>query len=272
MSAISYFLPAPPDGFSTTLSSSIGTTALTVPLNSVVGLETEGVGVFFKKDTTGAVVAGSIEYVHWTGVSGNNLTLSDTGDRGLTGSSAGAQAYTTGDTFEVWVSGQYYYKKVRDGVQVEHNQDGTHKLAALASLLYPVGTIYANETDSRNPSVIFGFGTWAAIAGRVIVGVGTSDQVFAAGATGGESTHLLTGAESGEKGHNHIQDQHRHSFIIHDSPTGTGFTDSSGNLPNAAFNTDYATATNQAVPASNAASAHNNLQPYQTAYVWKRTA
>lgn len=129
MSAISYFLPAPPDGFSTTLSASIANTALTIPLNSVVGLPTEGVGVFFRKDTTGAVVAGSIEYLHWTGISGNNLTLSDTGDRGLTGSSSAAQAYSTGDTFEVWVSGQYYYKKERDGVMVEHNQDGTHKVS-----------------------------------------------------------------------------------------------------------------------------------------------
>lgn len=126
MSTISNNLPAPPDGFSTTLSSSIANNALSIPLNSVSGLGTEGVGQLFKKDSSGNVVAGSIEYVHWTNVSGNTLTLSDTGDRGLNGSSSGAQAYSTGDYFEVWVTGQYYYKKQRDGFLAQHNQDGTH--------------------------------------------------------------------------------------------------------------------------------------------------
>lgn len=127
MSTISNFLPAPPDGFSTTLSASISSSALSIPLNSVSGLGTEGVGQLFKKDSNGLVVPGSVEYFHWTNVSGNTLTLSDTGDRGLTGSASGAQAFSAGDYFEVWVTGQYYYKKLRDGFLIEHNQDGTLK-------------------------------------------------------------------------------------------------------------------------------------------------
>lgn len=37
-----------------------------------------------------------------------NLTLTDTGDRGISGSASGAQAHTSGDTFEVWTHSAYY--------------------------------------------------------------------------------------------------------------------------------------------------------------------
>jgi len=34
----------------------------------------------------------------------------------------------------------------------------------------------------------------------------------------------------------------------------------------------FSTPTNQAVAAANAASAHNNIQPYEVAAMWRRTA
>lgn len=115
MSAISSNLTAPPDNFSTTLSSGISSSDLTIPLNSVAGLATEGVGVLFTKDANGDVVAGSVEIIHWTGIGGSSLTLTNTGDRGLTGSDSGAQAFSSGAYFEVWVT-SYYYKSLRDGI------------------------------------------------------------------------------------------------------------------------------------------------------------
>lgn len=133
MSAISNWLPTPPDNFSTTLSSGISTSDLTIPLNSVSGLPTEGVGVLFRKDSDGVVVAGSIEYIHWTNVSGSNLTLTNTGDRGITGSDAGAQSYSAGAYFEVWVS-SYYYDSQRDGFVAEHSQAGVHDATIVAKL------------------------------------------------------------------------------------------------------------------------------------------
>jgi hypothetical protein len=124
MSTIAKFLPKPPDVFSTQISSStFGTTDLTVSLDSTSGLPTEGVGQFFKKDANGDLISGSVEFVHWTNVSGSTLTFSDTGDRGITGSDSGAQAYVADDYFEVWVSS--YYVGGYGGV-VEHNADGTH--------------------------------------------------------------------------------------------------------------------------------------------------
>lgn len=81
----------------------------------MAGLATEGVGVLFTKDANGDVVAGSVEIIHWTGVAGSSLTLTNTGDRGLTGSDSGAQAFSSGAYFEVWVT-SYYYKSLRDGI------------------------------------------------------------------------------------------------------------------------------------------------------------
>ncbi len=125
MSAISANLSTPPDNFSTTLSSGIGSSDLSVPLNSVSGLPTEGVGVIFTKDTNGDVVAGSVEIIHWTGIGGSSLTLTNTGDRGLTGSDTGAQAYSAGAYFEVWVT-SYYYASQRAGFVAEHSSAGVH--------------------------------------------------------------------------------------------------------------------------------------------------
>lgn len=126
MSSISSNLTAPPNNFSTTLSGSITSTGLTIGLNSVTGLATEGVGAIFKKDTAGDVIDSSVEIIHWTNVSGSNLTLTNTGDRGLSGSyGAAAQAHDSGDYFEVWVTSQYY-DSLRSGFVAEHSTAGVH--------------------------------------------------------------------------------------------------------------------------------------------------
>ena len=151
--------------------------------------------------------------------------------------------------------------------------------ATVASLLtttlnavYPVGSYYANGAVSTNPATLLGIGTWIAIGGKVIVGQDVGQTEFAALLqTGGEKTHLLTGAESGEKGHGHSDSGHTHGLITNGGTTG------SGNLANVSGGTlDQSTQTGYAnissVAASNAASAHNNLQPYEVAALWRRTA
>ena len=124
MSTISKTLPNMPTNFSTTLTGNISSSAVTIGLDSVSGLSTsEGVGVIYAKDADGVVVDSSIEFIHWTGVSGSNITLTDTGDRGIAGSTAGAVSHATGDTFEVWTHPEYHFY---DFAVVEHNADGTH--------------------------------------------------------------------------------------------------------------------------------------------------
>jgi len=105
--------------------------------------------------------------------------------------------------------------------------------------------------------------------GRVAVNKNPSDTEFdTIGEKFGEKTHLLTGAESGEKGHNHIQDAHGHTTTGQNwygtrwatawSSTGPGIDVTIGY--NAA-SIDNQTATNQAVADASASSAHNNIQP-----------
>lgn len=155
--------------------------------------------------------------------------------------------------------------------------------------IYPIGSIYLS-TSSTNPGTIFG-GTWAAWGqGRVPMGVGsivantdTSEGTVTAGAInktsadvlGGKNTHTLTTTEM--PSHTHVQDAHDHtvrykSFAI---TSGSGWmvlrrTDAADSYDGT--DTDAAnakTATNQN---TGGGGAHNNMQPYVTCYMWKRTA
>ena len=128
-------------------------------------------------------------------------------------------------------------------------------IEAIMTILYPVGAIYIS-TLSTNPATLLGFGTWAAYAaGRVLVGVGTSDQAFAAAATGGESNHTLSIPEMPT--HNH--EQYGGAFAT----AGT-----------AEYNSQWNNDTYQGKLSGNAGGggAHNNLQPYVVVYMWNRTA
>jgi hypothetical protein len=131
---------------------------------------------------------------------------------------------------------------------------GGSAIATIASI-YPVGSIYINAAVATNPATLLGFGTWAAFgAGRVMVGLDATDSDFdTAQETGGSKTHTLTTAELPSHTHNS-------NFV-------TGGTGVSG--VNTAGNYDAAT---NATSATGGGSAHNNVQPYIVAYMWRRTA
>jgi len=96
------------------------------------------------------------------------------------------------------------------------DENGKIPVARLFEAIYPVGSIYISS-NSTNPGTLFG-GTWEAYAqGRTLIGNGTSDQAFNAGATGGSSTHTLTTNEMPshthtQNSHNHSQNSHTHTF------------------------------------------------------------
>jgi microcystin-dependent protein len=151
--------------------------------------------------------------------------------------------------------------KVRDDAL-----DYTTIISTVGSMLFPIGSIYTNATNSANPSTYLGFGTWTAYAGgRVMVGVGTSDQTFAAGATGGESAHVLTVAEMPSHGHDLRVKNDDFNFTSASLGVGPTFADardgvgSYNNFGGIAINTGGGTS-------------HNNLQPYIVVYMWRRTA
>lgn len=120
---------------------------------------------------------------------------------------------------------------------------------------FPVGAIYMS-VDSTNPSAYFG-GTWVAWGtGRVPVAVDTSNTSFnTVEKTGGESTHTLTVSEI---------PSHRHTvpFTIGNQTIGGTSSNKATYVPSSPDNTGY----------TGGGGAHNNLQPYITCYMWKRTA
>ena len=139
--------------------------------------------------------------------------------------------------------------------------------------IYPVGSIYMS-VNSANPSIWFG-GTWEAWgSGRVPVGVNVTDTSFnEVEKTGGEKTHALSINEM--PSHTHAQNSHRHKalrYTINHSQSGNNimavYTAESPNGESQGY-TDYVTATNKNTGGSQS---HNNLQPYITCYMWKRTA
>ena len=130
---------------------------------------------------------------------------------------------------------------------------------------YPVGSIYMSVVNT-DPSTLFG-GTWVAWGkGRVPVGVNETDSDFnAVEKTGGESTVTLTESQ---------MPSHFHGFtdgakaIVYDTPVlaATGNDLQVFRAPTSG--TLGVTGTNS----SGGGDSHNNLQPYITCYMWKRTA
>lgn len=159
------------------------------------------------------------------------------------------------------------------------------KTSDLLNKIYPIGSIYMS-TINTNPADLLG-GTWVELQDRFLIGAGNTYEL---GATGGESTHVLTVNEMpshthAQNAHSHTQAQHRHNFEVgtgyyNDSyggnnskaPTGTQASRVNGNF----FDTSYTTPTINSTTATNqntgGGQAHNNMPPYLAVYMWKRTA
>ena len=118
---------------------------------------------------------------------------------------------------------------------------------------YPVGSIYMNANVSTNPATLLGMTgtTWVEFGeGRMLLGENAS---HANGSTGGAETHTLTVDEMPAHTHDytaHLGTGASGPISLHDRiPSVTGPTTSTGG-----------------------GSAHNNMPPYITVYMWKRTA
>ena len=132
--------------------------------------------------------------------------------------------------------------------------------AIAANVAYPVGAIFTTTVAYANSAAVVaavGGGTWAVFGtGRVLVGVDASQSEFnTVEETGGSKTHTLSVAEL--PAHTHSYDRQNTStdnISIDDITRTTG-----GNSSATSGSTG-------------SGSAHNNLQPYITVYMWKRTA
>ena len=123
---------------------------------------------------------------------------------------------------------------------------------------FPVGSVFIAVVGT-NPNTLLGYGTWSAFAaGRVLVGLDAGDTDFdVAEETGGAKTHTLLEAE---------MPAHVHGEL---APTSA----SSGALKYAIdTNASGSQASGLNTGSTGGGGAHNNLQPYITVYIWKRTA
>lgn len=160
----------------------------------------------------------------------------------------------------------------------------------IVDLIYPVGSIYMS-VNSTSPATLFG-GTWVRWGnGRVPVSVNESETEFnTVEKVGGEKIHAMTTAEMPSHTHSvksqtattSTNGKHTHSgYSNQDIASGTssknrivkgGDNTISGFLLENGDHNHTVT-----IPASTTGSngngvGHNNLQPYITCYMWKRTA
>lgn len=144
----------------------------------------------------------------------------------------------------------------------------------------PVGHIYISLAET-NPNVLFGFGTWERIEDHFLLAAG---KTYSAGSTGGAATHTLTvdempshyhtpytyndaGSESGYK-RQFTTNLHTGSSSVARTQIATGTSGRyamTGTTSSDIAETAYTSAVG-------GGKEHNNMPPYTTVYVWKRTA
>lgn len=151
-------------------------------------------------------------------------------------------------------------------------------VADVMDLVYPIGTIYENATDSTNPGTLLGVGTWVAITDKFLVGVGST---YAEGTTGGNPTHNHTSAA-----HSHSLSDAGYACI---NVNATGYWEyrevgtvawdmtarrSVGAAAAASGSRSFGWAlrgnTDSATPSATGTS--SNIPPYKAVYMWYRTA
>lgn len=120
---------------------------------------------------------------------------------------------------------------------------------------YPIGSIYMS-VDSTNPSTLIG-GTWERIEGKFLLG---SNSTYVAGSTGGAATTTLTyknlpgqiiggGTNNKSWAVAHWDNYSSYAYVL------TSLDDSHNSITGGVCNQPF-----------------NNMPPYLSVYIWKRTA
>lgn len=199
----------------------------------------------------------------------------------------------------VLADGQPFYEKDTKQLYIG---DGSTAVKDLQSLIlnavYPVDSIYMS-VNPANPSTLFG-GTWIAWgSGKVPVGVSANDSDFGTvEKTGGEKKHKLTTNEMPNHRHKGIYQYSEHVVnhgqkpydtnvplqtmqgtrevevqykVVKDTATSTQYYAAGSGPTNDIYYSEKVTC-NYGVADNGGDISHNNLQPYITCYMWKRTA
>lgn len=135
---------------------------------------------------------------------------------------------------------------------------------------FPIGGVYISIA-STNPSSIWSSTTWEQFAtGKTLVGYDANDSDFSVvGKTGGEKTHTLTTDEIPAHGHGMA---HTHSYTGPNTGSWKVGTSTSHTWCTSAGSKTSGGASKSTTDNAGGGSAHNNLQPYITVYMWKRVS
>lgn len=182
------------------------------------------------------------------------------------------------DSFSIWEDGTDYptaamFNNLQDSVVALETKVGinsssnTTSLDYLKNLLYPIGTVYTNYSDSTNPGTLFGFGTWVAIEGEVIVGYKSGDADFGtpSGAAGAKTS-----------AHTHTGPSHTHTYTssvgVSNANAGVdGYGTGSEVADKTHYHSVYGTTAAGGTGATGSTSS-STLQPSRTCYIWRRSA
>lgn len=136
--------------------------------------------------------------------------------------------------------------------------------------VYPIGSIYMN-VNSTNPGTLFG-GTWEQIQGKFLLGMSSS---YPAGSQGGEASHTLTTEEMPSHGHNPANQSGYFGFITNSKKAfevgDMGVQSGSGRYYPYST-TAFDISRNSLTGTTGGGKSHNNMPPYLSIYIWKRTA
>ena len=209
--------------------------------NTTIGASTASTGAFTTLSSSSTATLASI-----TCAGTSTLTTVDINGGAIDGTAIGANSASTVAATTVTASSHIN----TTGGQFQVN--GTN----IFDLIYPVGSIYINANTSANPATYLGIGTWVRYGeGRVIVGQNSSESEFdTLNETGGAKTHTLS-----------VSELPAHTHTINFTAQGDAF----GGTPAMSVQSGGLTKTTSS---TGSGSAHNNLQPYIVAYVWKRSA
>lgn len=131
--------------------------------------------------------------------------------------------------------------------------DITPNIDDILNAIYPIGVIVCGA----KPTV----GTWEKVAGRFLLGSSSSHK---AGSKGGEETHKLTVNEIPSHTHNFVAGY----AVWGPRATNLGFAQTGGNWTGSdTAGGNYAHTAN-----TGGGQAHNNMPPYLSVDMWRRTA
>lgn len=173
------------------------------------------------------------------------------------------------------------YQSAYTGAQID---TAIEKINNILDVVYPVGSIYIS-VNSTDPSVLFG-GTWEMINNKFLLA--GSSGTYPYGGTGGAATvtlnadqmpshsHSTTGINIGaaNSGRHWLSLQNDGNFVVYNSGNTARWNAGTANTSdNLVFRTvilgqNSSTATDS----KGSGAAHNNMPPYLSVYMWKRTA